>query len=154
MFKAFEPTQDKLKLLATHVNTKKFNLDDAYRDYDVIWNVIFPQFFRQGNMFFEAGDFQGILGFANLIPTRSATVVMKIWDKKLWGATIARQTKELLKFVMKEYKLRRLETSSPDPLVVRMCEMVGFEEEGTKVRSFSWNGKFYDDVYMAILKEA
>ena len=153
MFKIFSPDDEKLKIIATHIKNKKFNLDDAYRDYNTIWNIIFPQFFIQGNMFFEAGDFQGILGLANIVPTRSASVMMKIWDKKVWGATIVRQTRGLLKYIMGELQLRRLETSSPDPIVVRMCTMVGFKEEGIKIRSFKWNGKFYDDTYMAILKE-
>ena len=153
----YVPKSNKDKLLyklARELKTNYLYLDDMSRDYDVIWRKIHGYFYSDSiNLFYTMDETHGLLGFINVIPGRSCSMLFKMWDTDIWGAKIAREVKGLVGLVQGSFNLRRIETQSADPRIVKMSKIAGFKLEGTKRKAFKWDGEWYDLYNMATLRE-
>jgi RimJ/RimL family protein N-acetyltransferase len=159
LFRHFQPTEEKLKIIAQKLMDEYLYISDEYRDYDIIWKILFSYFNNADggelSLFYEIGKdggFDGILGFTEIRPTWKASLMFKLWNTKVWGATFARESRQLIEMVMDGLKLVRLETSTPDPRILKMAKICGFSCEGMKELNFVWDKHFYDEYFMAIIK--
>ena len=152
-FTIFVPTQEKMRVLAKHLMDGYLNMSDEYRDYQKIWSIL-TSYFGNGvfNIFYEVGDFKGLLGFTTILPEFKADVMMKILDKSVWKPSVIKETRKLLGIIKQEFKLKRLATSTPDERVRRIATMAGFKTEGISKNAFQWDGKFYKIYSMSMTK--
>jgi len=153
MFTHFKPTDDKLLKLSQHLYEDYLNLSDENRDYRLIHAM--NQMYFAGpnlNLFYEIGDFGGLLGFADIIPTFKGTVLFKIWDKKIWNSRFLRQSRKLIDSVMSEFKLRRLSSETPDVRIVKMAGKAGFKLECAQKNAFLWDGKLMKNFVLGITR--
>ena len=153
LFTKFKPTDVKIKELAKKLMEEPLYLSDEYRDYSFIHKMLFNNFGNENNIFYEIGEFGGVLGFVNIIPEYKATALLKLWDKKLWGVAFAKELKELIKHIMIKYNLKRLATDSQDPRMVKLAKIMGFKIEGRFKYGFCWNGEYHTLHKMRILRE-
>jgi len=149
-FHLFEPTTEKLESIATKLSVNYLYLPDEMRTPEMIMltmNALFPyslpEQVRPLHVYYEIGDFGGLLGFCNIIPEYKADLWTKLWDKKYWGPTLARDTKVLINRFMKEWKLKRLSLSSPDERVIKFAKMWGMKAEGTQSKFFRFDNRLY-----------
>jgi len=150
----FVPTEGKLMYFAKKLMEEYLYLDDPNRDYINIHRILSYYVMNpQSNFLFEIGDFDGIMGFAGVVPGYKASFIFKLWGKEKWGADLVRQCKEFIRELFDGLNLVRLETQTADPRIVRMGKMVGFVVEGTKKRDFIFDGKYYNNVQMALVRE-
>lgn len=156
-FKLFAPKPDdeRLKTLAEKLHDEKLYLSDEYRDYKIIYPMFQKYFSWQNgfNVFYEYGDFDVVMGFLNIIPEFRASLLFKMINKDSWGKGFVRESKRLIDVFMDAFKLKRLGTESPDEKVVRMAHMVGFQDEGIKIKDFKWDGQLFDVTMMSITRE-
>jgi len=154
LFKLAQLDKDKTMKIAKHLMEGYLNASDEHRSYPIIYNLMNYYFNSPANIIYEVGNNQALVGFLNIIPTFKASVLLKIFDKKIWGIKFAREGKNLIKFIMDEFQLKRLSTETPDfPRVYKIAKIAGFKKEGIKKKSFSWNRKLYDIYFMSIIKE-
>jgi len=66
---------------------------------------------------------------------------------------LARELTDFTDDLMGIYDLRRLETSSPDPRVVKLAKIVGFQVEGIQKYAFQWDGKLYSNTMLRKLSK-
>ena len=152
MFKLFTPTSAeptdpfylKVSKLQRMLMKQPLWLSDEYRSEPTIREAVHNYFSGNTfNVFYEAGDFQGLVGFKNIIPEFKCEMTFKIWDKSLWSKTLVRAGRDLTELYMKEFKLKRISSATADDRIRRMAEMIGFVVEGKQPNSFKWNNKFY-----------
>ena len=144
-FRLFQPTEEKLKELAIHLMKEELYIPDEKRNWQSIYGLIsYYTSPTYPHLFYEIGDYQGLIGFMDIIPEYKALLLWKMWDKNVWNKTFARHGIEIINLVMDTYKLKRLGTETADPKVVKMARMAGFIYEGSKVNEFMWNGKLHD----------
>jgi RimJ/RimL family protein N-acetyltransferase len=153
IFSEFIPTEDKLKILAQKLMEDHLYLSDEFRDYEFIHKMLFTGFSNENNIFYEIGSFDGLIGFANIIPGFKCEIVFKLWNPKLWGFRFKTQFKQLIKTIMGEYNLKRMAGESPDEKMVRLARICGFKTEGRFKHGFSWDKKTYTLHKMRILRE-
>lgn len=132
------------------LKTKYLYLSDEYRKEGVVDNLMLM--FFQG-VFYEIGDFQGIVGFTNIINEHKCTVAFKIWDKKIFGASFVKECKRLLDIYFDEFQLKRMSSSSPDMSMVKLAKIAGFKVEGKEPYAFKWNGKLFPNYLLGKVKE-
>lgn len=143
-FKLFIPTEAKLKELAIHLMNEELYIPDEKRNWPSIYALLnYYLSPMHTHIFYEIGDFQGLIGFMEVYPEYKAFLLWKMWDKSVWNKTFARHGKEVINLIMDTYKLKRLGTETADPTVVKMARMAGFVYEGAKENEFMWNGKMY-----------
>ena len=154
LFRLFAPSEEKIKFIGKKLMDEYLYVSDEFRNYDDIYRRLlhYANAYNQ-NVIYEIGNFEGILGFTNIIAGWKSHLTFKLWNKSRWGADFARQSKDFIHEVMGELHLVRLETSSPDPRIVKMARMVGFKMEGIKQKSFSWQGQFYDETLLVRIRE-
>ena len=147
----FEPTQEKLESLSRKLYLNYLWLPDEYRTpkgIEATMQYLFPygvdKEIRPMNIFYEMGEFQGLLGFVNMIPEYRAELFVKIWDKAIFGPDLAREGKALVKRFMREWKLIRLGFSTPDERNGNfIARLLGLKNEGTQGKAFKFDGKFF-----------
>jgi len=153
LFRLFVPTEGKVMYFAKKLMEEYLYLDDQWRDYTTIHRILNGYVNNERmNVIYEIGDFDGILGFTDIIPGWKAHMTFKLWNKERWGPDFVRQAKQFIQEVFTELRLVRLETGSPDPRIVKMARMVNFIIEGVRKKEFSWDGKLYDNTMLAIVK--
>jgi len=129
-------------------------ISDEYRHMDVIKQIISGYCGgRSLNMFYELGEFQGLVGFTSLIPEYRCNLTFKIWDKSFYSKEMVRAVRKLTDFIMDTFRLVRMRTESPDPRMVKGAELLGFKYEGTEKKGFKWRGKYYDLVSLGKVRE-
>jgi len=152
IFKVFMPDQTdpqdpfylKLSRLQTLLKKRYLWLSDEYRTKQGIDAIIFSYFSGYTfNVFYEAGDFQALIGFMNIHPEFKCEMTLKLIDKNIWGADFVRASKKLVELYMKEFRLKRISIETADKRIVRMAEMAGFVMEGERPDDLRWDGKFY-----------
>ena len=136
MFTKFVPTEDKIKALSKKLMEEPLYLPDEYRDYGFIHKMLFTGFGNKDNIFYEIGEFGGLIVFANIIPGWKCDIVFKLWNPKLWGFRFKTQVKQLIKAIMEKYDLRRIATESADERMTRMAKLCGFKIEGRQASDF------------------
>lgn len=153
IFTKFVPLEDKIKALSKKLMEEPLYLSDEYRDYELIHKMLFNNFSNKNNIFYEMGEFGGLLGFVNIIPNFKCDIVFKLWDSKLWGFRFKTQVKQLIKTIMEKYDLKRVSTESADERMTRMAKLCGFKVEGRFKYAFIWEKEMYTLHKMRILKE-
>ena len=135
-------TDEKLKVLATKMMESPFYLSDEWRNYESIWKLLFEYFNKpSGHVFYEIGDFGGILGFVNIMTNWKADVTFKLWNKDLWKPSLAKELKKTRNMVMKLFKLKRLSLDSGDERMIKFAKIFGFKVEGRQASNYMWDGK-------------
>ena len=157
-FSVFYPEtkeDERLKVFVGYLMKKDRYVSDELRNYDTLWQLVFQMFYgKELNLIFEVGDFQGLVGFMNIIPGWKCSVMLKLWDKEMWKKSHVRDGKKLVDRIFNGFDLIRIEGNSPDPKIVKIAEMFGFSEEGHKYKGFKWDGKVFDITLLSKLKEA
>jgi hypothetical protein len=155
MFKIFAPTNGALAVVADKFIHEYLFTEDSQRNYDYMNNVMFPYYFGgySLSLFYEIRDFRGLVGFVSIEPEYKCNLVLKLWDKKPWGLSFVKEGKNLLQFIMKEFCLKRINTSSPDERIVKMAtKFFGFKVEGKRDNDFKWNNELFDNTYMGLVE--
>ena len=153
IFKKFNPTEDKVKALSKKLMEESLYLSDEYRDWELIHKVLFNNFSNKNNIFYEIGEFGGLVGFVDIIPNFKCDIVFKLWNPELWGFRFKTQIKQLIKAIMEKYSLERVATESADERMTRMAKICGFKVEGRFKYAFMWEKKMYTLHKMRVLKE-
>ena len=136
---------ERLKKFVNLLMKKDRYVSDELRDYDKLWQMVFSIFYgNKINLVFQMGDFQGMLGFLDIIPGWKCRLMFKIWDKTIWNKQNIRDGRTLLDRIFDRFNLIRMEVHSADPVMFKMSKIFGFEEEGRMLKAFKWDGKIYD----------
>jgi predicted metallopeptidase len=150
-FKIFQPTQEKYKKLMHELMMRPFFLPDELRNQVSIQGVV-KHFMNPyiPSIFYEVGEFDGLVGFTNIMPHYKAEFAWKIWNyDKIFTKTFVRETKKVIDLIIDSFKLKRLEFLSGDERTVKMGKIAGFTVEGIKKNDFLHRGKFYDSYILA-----
>lgn len=146
LIKLFAPTLPRIQDFGRKLADNYLYTSEEMRTKEKITAIIgyyFPYVLNYSakpfNVWFEIGDWGGLLGFIDILPGYKASALLKLWDKSLWGPTLARGLKELSTRFMREYKLRRVGLMTADEqmrdLATKFC---GFKQEGTQKYGFKW----------------
>jgi hypothetical protein len=92
----------------------------------------------------------GFVGFLNITPGLNCDVMTKVWDKSIWGPDVIRSVREVIKSTMDEYDLYRMNTTTPDPRVVKMAKLVGFKVECEREKNYQWGGRVVKTYMMGL----
>jgi len=153
IFTKFKPTDVKIKELADRLMNDYLYLSDEFRDWTFIHKMLFNNFGNENNIFYEIGEWDGLIGFVNVLEGWKCDVVFKLWNPKLWGFRFKTQVKQLIKAIMEKHDLKRIATESADERMTRMAKICGFKTEGRFKNAFVWEDKMYTIHKMRILKE-
>ena len=144
-YKLFIPTKDKVAKLALELRDGHLNLPDEYRNEYSITSLLLAYFSpSQPHIFYEIGNFGGILGFAYIVESHKCELLMKMWDKSIWKPSVVKEAKRLIKTIMDEFNLIRINIETSDERVVKMAKILGFTKDGIREKDFSWDRKKYD----------
>jgi hypothetical protein len=152
-FKLFIPTRDKLRLLATRLYENYLWISDEYRNQESITALLAGDFLlNRLNIWYELGDYDGLVGFLDIVPGHKCRLAMKLWNPLIWKPSIVKQGRKLIRLIMDEFRLRRVSSDSADNKMVHMATMVGFKKEGARKHEFRWNGKFMPLVMLGLTR--
>ena len=90
------------------------------------------------------------------LKNRNCTIGIMIGDKNYWGKGYGSDAlKVLIKFIFEEVNMDkiRLNVFSFNKRAISCYKKVGFKEEGLLKREIYRNGRYYDEVPMALFKE-
>ena len=161
LLKVFEPDpkdpiefEKKIVRFKNNLRDKYLYLSDQYRHPKTVDVLVNNYFYNRNifNIFYELGDFQGLIGITNILPEFKAGVIFKIWDSNAWTPQNARKIRELGNVVMDEFMLKRLAIQTPDRRMIKFGKIVGFELEGEKPYDFKWNGRLYTTYMLGMCK--
>jgi hypothetical protein len=151
MFRLFEPSKEKFDIISKHLMEGFLNLSDDLRTASSIFKLMGSYFYNGNNIIYEINEMDGLLGFTSIVPTWKADLLFKIFNKKLWKPSFVKEAGKLVKFIMHEFKLRRVSAETPDSRVMRMAKFISFKEEGFKEDGFVFDNKFYPKYLLGIL---
>jgi len=143
----------KIIRLKDHLMNKYLVTSDEHRNERYIDILIKGGCFTSGSAMYEIGDFQGLLGFVNIVPTFKCAMILSLFDKKIWGKQLVRASEELIHTLMDEFELKRVYTQTADIKIARMAQMVGFEDEGTRPFDFMWNQRLFPSYLLGLTRE-
>jgi len=137
--------EKKIVIFKNNLRDKYLYLSDQFRHPKTIDMLVHNYFYNRVifHIFYELGDFQGIIGVTNIIPEFKAGVIFKIWDNNAWTPANARKIRELGDIIMKEFMLKRLSIQTPDRRMIKFGKIIGFNVEGEKPFDFKWDGRLY-----------
>ena len=144
LFKIFEPTPERITAVAKHLMENKYSMSDEYRDYDIIHGILHKYLLSNNCIFYMIGDMDGVLGFTDIIPGWKAHAIFELFNPKIWGKQLVRESRKLFDSIMDEGKLVKISSQTADIRVKRMAEMIGFTLEGLRVAEFSWDKELYN----------
>ena len=153
IFTKFNPTEDKIKALSKKLMNEPLYLSDEFRNYELIHKILFNGFSNKNNIFYEIGEWGGLIGFVNIIPEFKCEIVFKLWSSGIWGFRFKTQIKELIKTIMGKYNLKRIATETADERMMRMGKIWGLKVEGRFKYAFRWEDKMYTIYKMRVLRE-
>lgn len=146
LFKLFGGTiderQEKIMILAKHLKEDYLMLPDEHRNYDTIYRIL-AYYNLPNHLFYEFGDFAGLVGFTDIQENYKAEIFFKLWDKKVFNKTFMRQLNELFDMVVEELSLKRLNSATADERVLKIAKMIGFKVEGERENDYCFDGKYY-----------
>lgn len=157
--KPFDPTKEKLEFLANWLLKKPLNLSDEERTPEKVgvhisyyFPYTIPEKIRPFHLFYEIGDFAGLLGFTDIHIGYKAAFFFKFWNQKNWNHHIWRDIKKAPDIVMNELDLQRMAAQTPDVKMLRLAKKLGFRLEARQGMGFIWNGEPYVNFLLRILK--
>lgn len=153
-FRIFIPTQEKVEQIADWLYKGRLNLSDEQRNMEYIWKVIIPNNYNRSDLtlFYEIGDFIGVLGFASIIPGFKCDLVMKFWDKDGWSISLVKEARGLLGLIMDSFDLIRVNARTPDKRVEKMAHLIGFKTEGRQCKNFMWKENPMDLIILGLTR--
>lgn len=86
---------------------------------------------------------------------RKGTFGILIGDKKYWNKGIGTEaSRMILDYAFKKLKLHRVELDVYDfnPRAIKIYKRLGFKYEGAGREHVRYRGKFYDEIYMGLLR--
>lgn len=143
-YKLFFPTKEKVERLAKELKGGRLNLPDEYRNPQSIASLLLTYFSNPSHLFYEIGKFGGIIGFVYILENHKCELLMKMWNKNIWKPSIVKEAKKLIKTIMDEFNLIRINAETPCIHVRKMARILGFTEDGIREKDFSWNGEKFD----------
>ena len=151
MLKPFVPTEEKLADLGDMLIKNELYLSDEHRNPETVAAILLNHFggLSEG-VFYEVGDWQGLVGLANIVPGWKADLFFKVWDKSGWGATEGREIVEAVIGKFREMGLSRLSLHTPDEHTAKFARKHGFKEEGRFLNDFKWGGQSYDTICLVL----
>ncbi len=156
----FAPTIEKLQFIANKFATGYLYAPDEMRSPQKILELmahLFPYAVppqnRAFHVYYEIGQFEGLVGFTNIIPEYRCGAFLKIWNKPVWGPTLARDLTELADRFMQEYHIKRMELETADERMVRVAKICGLKQEGTKALGFRFDGRLYTSYLLRKLRK-
>jgi RimJ/RimL family protein N-acetyltransferase len=154
LFRLLEPTQKNLDAFAAELGKGYLFVSDEIRYPEYLREMVYDLYTRRRfNLIYEIGDFQGVIGFLNVIFDHKADMMLKMWDASFWGKDAVRQGKDLLKYVVETFGLKRVGTVTADPRIVKMAKLVGFTEEGARRKAFAWNKCLHDEILLSVVRD-
>lgn len=147
-----DPSGPEIDAIVSRLRNDYLYAPDELRDEAVLRSLV-SAYWGGPNIIYEVGQFQGILGFMDIIPEHKASVTLKLWDADRWGRDFIRDARAVCAAVMDEFKLTRLATETPDPRVVKIARLGGFTIEGVRPKDFRWNGDYYDTTVMGLVRQ-
>ena len=93
------------------------------------------------------------MGFTGILPEHKCQVSFKLWNPKIWGADLGRESQDLANLIIDEFKLKRMSSASPDKRMVKFAKIAGFKQEGARKYAFKWHGKFHTLFLLGITKD-
>lgn len=161
LLRLFCPTIEKLQFLANKFATGYLYAPDELRTPQKILELmkhLFPYAIepsqRPFHVYYEIGDFDGLVGFTNILRDYRCGSFLKIWNPEIWGPTLARDLTELADRFMQEYHIKRMELETADERMVKVAKICGLKQEGTKALGFRFDGKFYTAYMLRKLRKA
>jgi hypothetical protein len=149
----FVATPEKVESLKRHLMEDYLFLSDESRTDEGALATIAATMATPNSMFYEIGDWAGVVGLDHVVPGHKAHVSLKFWDTTLFRPSVVRQVQGLLSDLMDYFGLRRLWSETPDPRVVKLAKMVGFKWEGDKVDDFRWGDQFFTTAMLGMVRE-
>jgi len=143
----------KIIRLKYHLMNKYLETSDENRNEQWLEYVVKGGLFAYSTAMYEAGDFDALVGFVNIIPGFKCGMVFNLLDKKIWGKEFARAGQALIKMYMEEFDLKRISTQTADQKVQRLAEIIGFKVEGERPNDFMWNKKLYKTYLLGFIRE-
>jgi len=160
LLRLFEPTIEKLQFIANKFATGFLYIPDELRSPQKVFELmahLFPYAIepalRPFHVYYEIGRFDGLVGFTNIIPEYRCGSFLKIWNKDIWGPTLARDLTELADRFMQEYHIKRMELETADERMVKVAKICGLKQEGTKALGFRFDGKLYTSYMLRKLRK-
>jgi len=156
----FSPTIEKIQFIANKFATGFLYIPDELRTPEKIASLMLHLFpygvepaLRPFHVYYEIGRFDGLVGFTNIIPEYRCGSFLKIWNKDIWGPTLARDLTELADRFMQEYHIKRMELETADERMVKVAKICGLKQEGTKALGFRFDGKLYTSYMLRKLRK-
>lgn len=151
MFKLFggeiDERKEKIMILAKHLKEDYLVMPDELRNYSAIYSIL-AYYNLPNHLFYEFGEYSGLVGFTDIIEGRKAEAFFKLWNKEIFNKTFVRQLNELLDMVMEELKLKRLNSVTADERIVKLAKMVGFKVEGEREDDFVFDGEYFKTYFL------
>lgn len=161
LFKVFRTDEEnpiefwrKFVELTRMLKNKYLYLSDEYRDEDCIKSLLGSFLYGHPfSIFYEVGDFQGLIGFTKIRAGHRCGLLFKIWDKKIYSKELVKACRDLTDLYMDTFQLKRMAVESPDEKMVKGAKLLGFQVEGKEPLGFKWKGKFYDNYLLGKVRE-
>jgi hypothetical protein len=148
----FQPTPSKVEYFAYKLLNEYLYVSDEFRTPEKITNLTKILIYKPGNIWYELPNFGGMAGFIDIIPGYRCFCILKLWNQDIWGATLARDLKQLVEIIMNEFKLVRVSAHSADKKMEKLAHLCGFKTECAQKYGFQWDGKLYPLRLLAITK--
>jgi RimJ/RimL family protein N-acetyltransferase len=153
--KPFDYAEEKILVYAEKLLDTDGYLPDELRYTNKIGLVMQSHFSNYGpfNMWYEIGEFGGIMGFTNILPEYKCLLDFKLWNTKYWCSGFLREARALVRLFMNEFHLHRISTDSADERMVKMAKKVGFKTEAKQKNAFKFNGNLMTNYLMRFVRE-
>ena len=95
------------------------------------------------SVFYEIGNFDGIVGFYDIIPEYKCAFLARLWNRALWTPSLAKEIKAMISEFRQTLKMKRIGLATADERLGKFAKLMGFKAEGTQKNNFRFEGKFY-----------
>ena len=139
-WKVFVPTMEKLEELARIMLDGREHFSDNSRTPEVVWGHIHYWFGGQSKtVAFECDG--GVMIIRDIVPGFKANVFLIITDTSKWGKSVWREGVDVLRRVMSDLRLAKVEIETANDRWAGFLESSGFEMEGKREKSFMVDGE-------------
>jgi hypothetical protein len=119
--------------------------DDARdeRGIDIFLDYLFSGKTDRESVFYEIGNFDGIVGFYDIIPEYKCVFLARLWNRVLWTHSLVREIEDLVWQFKRDYKIKRISLATPDERLGKFVKMIGMKQEGSQKFGFRFEEKLY-----------
>lgn len=151
MLKPLFLTPEKRHILMSKMIISFLWIPDEIRTEEGINDLIDYLFYGQKPVFYEIGNFGGIIGFYDILPEYKCTFLSRLWNRTLWTHGLVREIKDMVWQFKRDYKIKRISLATPDERLVKFAKILGFRVEGTQRYGFRFDGKLYTQYLLRIV---